>query len=135
MGIGYQNLLSRHPSWLPEKFVVPILQFGSEERSPSFPHLPTASELATGAEAKALIGFIEAPLAIAYPFALPNVPGGRSAVCAGVCRRQADPGSRNRKTKLLFAEIRRGRRTNGHQSWPRRRLRRSGAIAGCRSRR
>jgi tripartite-type tricarboxylate transporter receptor subunit TctC len=71
MGIGYQNLLSRRPQWLKEKFVTPIVQFGSEERSPIFPDVPTALELAETAEGRALIGFIEAPLSIAYPFAAP----------------------------------------------------------------
>lgn len=107
MGIGYQNLLSRHPTWLPDKFVVPILQFGSEERSPSFPDLPTAGELATSAEAKALIGFIEAPLAIAYPFALPpKVPAERSlAMRKAFAAAMADPGYKSEidKQKLSYS--------------------------------
>lgn len=71
MGIGYQNLLSRHSNWLREKFVVPVVQFGSDERSAIFPDVPTAVELADTPEGRALIGFIEAPLSIAYPFAAP----------------------------------------------------------------
>jgi len=63
--------------------------------------------LATTAEAKALIGFIEVPLAIAYPYALPpNVPGERSAgLRQAFAAAMADPGYKQEidKQKLSYS--------------------------------
>jgi tripartite-type tricarboxylate transporter receptor subunit TctC len=107
MGIGYQNLLSRHPKWLGEKFVVPIVQFGSDERSSVFPNVPTAVELAKTSDQRALIAFIEAPLSSAYPFALPpEVPKERSSLMRrAFAATMQDPGYRQdiEKQKLAYS--------------------------------
>lgn len=80
IGLAYANLLGRFPGMLEKGLVRPIVQYGSDKRSPVLPDVPTARELAVTPEAKALLGFVEAPLSIAYPFALPpGVPPERAA--------------------------------------------------------
>jgi tripartite-type tricarboxylate transporter receptor subunit TctC len=79
--IGYQTLLSRKPDWLEKRIARPMIQFGRTDRHPDLPNVPTARELATTPEQLAMIGFVEAPLMIGYPFALPpGVPAERVAV-------------------------------------------------------
>jgi tripartite-type tricarboxylate transporter receptor subunit TctC len=79
--IGYQTLLSRKAYWLEKKFARPMIQFGRSSRHPELPNVPTARELAGTPEQLAMIEFVEAPLLIGYPFALPpGVPAERVAV-------------------------------------------------------
>jgi tripartite-type tricarboxylate transporter receptor subunit TctC len=79
--IGYQTLLSRKPDWLEKKIARPIIQFGRISRHPDLPNVPTARELAATSEQRSMIEFVEAPLMIGYPFALPpGVPAERVAV-------------------------------------------------------
>jgi len=79
--IGYQTLLSRKPDWLARKIARPMIQFGRASRHPDLPDVPTARELAATPEQLAMIEFVEAPLVIGYPFALPpGVPAERVAV-------------------------------------------------------
>lgn len=81
IGVGYTNLNARFPAQLEKKAITVLVQFGSEERSPALPNIPTARELAISPTAKALLEFIEAPLSIAYPIALPpGVPADRAAL-------------------------------------------------------
>ena len=81
MGVGYTNLNARFPGMLEKKAITVMVQFGSEERSPALPDIPTARELAISPTAKSLLEFIEAPLSIAYPIALPpGVPADRAAL-------------------------------------------------------
>jgi tripartite-type tricarboxylate transporter receptor subunit TctC len=78
--IGYQTLLSRKPYWLEKKIARPMIQFGRSSRHPELPNVPTARELTTTSEQLAMIDFVEAPLLIGYPFALPpGVPAERVA--------------------------------------------------------
>jgi tripartite-type tricarboxylate transporter receptor subunit TctC len=79
--IGYQTLLSRKPYWLEKKIAKPMIQFGRETRHPNLPDVPTARELAKTPEQLAMIKFVEAPLLIGYPFAMPpGVPADRVAI-------------------------------------------------------
>jgi tripartite-type tricarboxylate transporter receptor subunit TctC len=79
--IGYQNLLSRKAYWLEKKIARPLIQFGRVDRHPDLPNVSTARELAKTPEQMAMIEFVEAPLMIGYPFALPpGVPADRVAI-------------------------------------------------------
>ena len=79
--IGYQTLLARKPYWLEKKMAKPMIQFGRSTRHPELTNVPTARELAKTPEQLAMIEFVEAPLLIGYPFALPpGVPADRVAI-------------------------------------------------------
>jgi tripartite-type tricarboxylate transporter receptor subunit TctC len=79
--IGYQNLLSRKSYWLEKKIARPMIQFGRVDRHPDLPNVATARELVRTPEQKAMLDFVEAPLMIGYPFALPpGVPADRVAI-------------------------------------------------------
>jgi tripartite-type tricarboxylate transporter receptor subunit TctC len=78
---GYANMLARKPYWLTNGIARPMIQFGRETRLPALPDVPTARELAETPEQLAMIKFVEAPLMIGYPFALPpGVPADRVAI-------------------------------------------------------
>lgn len=75
---GWQSILSRHEDWLKKDFIRPMIQFGRVDRLPALADVPTARELATTPEDRALIEFAELPLLIARPFAAPpGVPPDR----------------------------------------------------------
>jgi tripartite-type tricarboxylate transporter receptor subunit TctC len=58
-----------------------LVQFGRQTRLAAIADVPTAQELAIGAEDKALVDFAEVPFRIARPFvAPPNVPADRAAI-------------------------------------------------------
>jgi tripartite-type tricarboxylate transporter receptor subunit TctC len=58
-----------------------MIQFGRETRLPALANVPTARELAQTPDQLAMIKFVEAPLMIGYPFALPpGVPADRVAI-------------------------------------------------------
>lgn len=79
MGIAYANLVKRHPEWIKDKKVRALVQF-VKKRSPMLPDVVASSELATKPEQRALLNFIELPLAMAYPFVLaPGQPKDRVA--------------------------------------------------------
>jgi tripartite-type tricarboxylate transporter receptor subunit TctC len=79
--IGYSTLLSRKRYWQEKDIARPIIQFGRATRHPDLPNVPTARELAKTPEQSAMIQFVEAPLLIGYPFALPpHVPAERVAI-------------------------------------------------------
>jgi tripartite-type tricarboxylate transporter receptor subunit TctC len=78
---GYANILARKPYWLDKGIARPMIQFGRETRLPALSNVPTARELAETPEQLAMIKFVEAPLMIGYPFALPpGVPADRVAL-------------------------------------------------------
>lgn len=80
-GIAYANLQARYPHWIAKKFYRPMVQFARLDRHPDFPDIPTAREIAGGAENLALIELIEAPFLLAYPFGLaPGVPPERGSL-------------------------------------------------------
>ena len=75
---GWTSIQSRHEDWLQKGFIRPMIQFGRIDRLPALPDVPTARELTTNAEDRALIEFAELPLLIARPFAAPpGVPPDR----------------------------------------------------------
>lgn len=79
--IGYQTLLARKAYWLEKNIARPMIQFGRTGRHPALADVPTARELAKTPEQLATIEFVEAPLMIGYPFALPpGVPADRVAI-------------------------------------------------------
>ncbi|MDH3241698.1 MAG: tripartite tricarboxylate transporter substrate-binding protein [Alphaproteobacteria bacterium] len=83
MGIALANLKKRHPDWLKRKVVRPLVQF-VKKRSSELPDVVASSELATKADQRALLNFVELPLAMAYPFVLaPGQPKDRVAAIKG----------------------------------------------------
>lgn len=100
-------MLGRFPDMVKAGTVRPIIQYGDEKRSKILPGVPTARELAVSPEARALLAFVEAPLSMAYPFALPpGVPDNRAqAMRRAFDTLWADPEYREEilKQKLLHA--------------------------------
>lgn len=92
MGIAYANLLKRHPDWIKRKVVRPLVQF-VKKRSPILPDVVASSELATKPDQRALLNFVELPLAMAYPFVLaPGQPKDRvAAITAAFDKVLVDP--------------------------------------------
>ena len=71
VGMAYANMVARHADWLSHKLVRPMIQFGRVDRAGEFHDVPTARELATNDDDRALIELAEAPLLMAYPLAFP----------------------------------------------------------------
>lgn len=71
IGYGYSYLQQVFPDWIRTGFVRPLVQFGSAERSHAFPEIPTAQELAQSPDDRLLIKFMELPLSVAFPYAMP----------------------------------------------------------------
>lgn len=69
--LGYASLVSRHSDWVKKDLVRPMIQFGRVGRLPALGDVPTARELATTTDDRALIEFAELPLLMARPFAAP----------------------------------------------------------------
>lgn len=80
--IGLSSIQATQPEWLGDKgFMRPLLQFGRRNRHSLVPNIPTARELATGAENAALIELLEMPFFLARPYAAPpGVPADRAAI-------------------------------------------------------
>ena len=79
--VGYANMLSRQPEWIEKNFVRIMIQFGRIDRLPALKDVPTAREVASTPEDRALIEFTETPLLMAFPFAAPpGVPADRVAI-------------------------------------------------------
>ena len=78
---AYANLLARRPDWLEKRLARIMVQFGRRDRLPALAEVPTARELVRTEEDQALIELTEAPLLMAYPFAMPpGVPAARAAI-------------------------------------------------------
>lgn len=69
---GWTSIQSRHDDWIKNGFIRPMIQFGRVNRLPALAEVPTARELTTNPEDRALIEFAELPLIIARPFAAPS---------------------------------------------------------------
>jgi tripartite-type tricarboxylate transporter receptor subunit TctC len=71
-----------------------LLQFGRETRWAKMPNVPTARELATSPQDRALIELVELPFQVTYPYvAPPNVPKDRAQVLqAAFMKTFSDPG-------------------------------------------
>lgn len=75
---GWTSIQSRHADWIKDGFIRPMIQFGRIDRLAALPDVPTARELTSNPEDRALIEFAELPLLIARPFAAPpGVPKDR----------------------------------------------------------
>ena len=77
--VGYSSVKTAQPDWLKKDTPVNILmQFATRERLPEFPDVPTAQELVTNEEDRALITMLETPFFMARPFAgPPAIPADR----------------------------------------------------------
>jgi tripartite-type tricarboxylate transporter receptor subunit TctC len=73
-------LAARADQWKAGKYR-PLVQFGRTTRLPSLPDVPTARELVTDPDDKALLEFAEIPFFMALPFgAPPNIPADRAQI-------------------------------------------------------
>jgi tripartite-type tricarboxylate transporter receptor subunit TctC len=80
-GISVSALQRGMGDWLDQGKLRYLLQLGHETRWQGLPDVPTARELLTRDEDKALIAFAEAPFAMARPFvAPPGVPAEQAAI-------------------------------------------------------
>lgn len=78
LSISWSGILSRKQRWIDDKVIRPMIQVGRTTRLPALADVPTARELATDPNDRALIELAEAPMLMAYPFALPpGVPSDR----------------------------------------------------------
>jgi tripartite-type tricarboxylate transporter receptor subunit TctC len=79
--VDLTTMKALRPDWLkPEGGMRALVQFARATRHPDVPDVPTARELANGAEARALIELAELPYVMARPFvAPPGVPADRAA--------------------------------------------------------
>lgn len=81
LSISWSGILSRKQRWIDDKFIRPMIQVGRTTRLAALADVPTARELAKDPAARALIELAEAPMLMAYPFALaPGVPADRVAL-------------------------------------------------------
>lgn len=79
--ISWSAIQSRKQQWIETNFFRPVIQVGRTSRLPALTNVPTARELAKDPDARALIELAEAPMLMAYPFALPpGVPAERVAL-------------------------------------------------------
>jgi tripartite-type tricarboxylate transporter receptor subunit TctC len=78
--IGLNSLMANQQDLWRAKGVRVLLQFGRIRRHPLLPDVPLATELTRDAQARELIAFAEAPLAMALPFVAPaGLPADRAA--------------------------------------------------------
>ena len=76
--ISYSAILSRKQHWIEKNLFRTVIQVGRTSRLEALPDVPTARELAKNQESLSLIELAEAPMLMAYPFALPpGVPADR----------------------------------------------------------
>jgi len=74
--VGYSSIKTAQPDWLkPDSPVTYLMQFATKTRLPAFPEVPTAQELVTNDEDRAMITMLETPFYMARPFAgPPDIP-------------------------------------------------------------
>ena len=79
--LSYSAIQSRKQRWLETDFIRPMIQVGRTSRLEALADVPTARELAPDQDGRSLIELAEAPMLMAYPFALPpGVPADRVAI-------------------------------------------------------
>lgn len=79
--LSWSAIQSRKQRWIESNFFRPVIQVGRTSRLPALADVPTARELTTDQDARSLIELAEAPMLLAYPFALPpGVPAERVAL-------------------------------------------------------
>jgi tripartite-type tricarboxylate transporter receptor subunit TctC len=75
----YSSYMGTHPTWIPQKLVVPLVQAGTE-KEPALPDVPLITELAVKPEDKPLLQFMARASTVGRPLATtPNVPAERVA--------------------------------------------------------
>jgi tripartite-type tricarboxylate transporter receptor subunit TctC len=80
-GIGVTSVANTFADWHREGKLRFLLQFGHETRWKGLPDVPTARELATNPDDKALLELAELPFLMARPFfGPPEVPGAQAAI-------------------------------------------------------
>jgi tripartite-type tricarboxylate transporter receptor subunit TctC len=80
-GIGMTAILNTMPDWYRDGKLRLLVQFGHETRWKNLPDVPTARELATTPEDKALLELAELPFLMARPFfGPPEVPAAQAAI-------------------------------------------------------
>ena len=80
--VGYASVKTARPGWLKQGTPVNFLmQFATKKRLPELPDVPTAQELVTNDEDRALISMMESPFYMARPFAgPPGIPADRTKI-------------------------------------------------------
>jgi tripartite-type tricarboxylate transporter receptor subunit TctC len=79
--ITYSTVQKVMGDWLKEGKLRCLLQFGREARLAGLPNVPTARELVTTPDDKALIELVDIPFEMARPFiAPPGIPADRAAI-------------------------------------------------------
>ena len=79
--LSYSAILSRKQHWIDKNFFRVMIQVGRTSRLETLADVPTARELVADQDSRSLIELAEAPMLMAYPFALPpGVPTDRVAV-------------------------------------------------------
>src|SRR5262245_31407967 len=80
-GIGMTAILNTMPDWYRDGKLRLLVQFGHDTRWKALPDVPTARELATTPEDKALLELAELPFLMARPFfGPPEVPPAQAAI-------------------------------------------------------
>lgn len=76
--LSYSAILSRKQHWIDKNFFRTMIQVGRTSRLEALADVPTARELVQDQDSRSLIELAEAPMLMAYPFALPpGVPAER----------------------------------------------------------
>lgn len=78
-GIGYNGLVASRPDWLRDRKINLLVQFGAE-RHPDMPNVPTAADLVTASDDRAVLDMLFAKYRLSRPLvAPPDVPQERVA--------------------------------------------------------
>jgi hypothetical protein len=75
----YSSYMATHPTWIPQKLVIPLVQAGIE-KEPALPDVPLIRDLPAKAEDKPLLEFMARAATVGRPLAAtPGVPAERVA--------------------------------------------------------
>jgi tripartite-type tricarboxylate transporter receptor subunit TctC len=75
----YSSYMASHPTWIPEKKIIPLVQAGLE-KEPALPHVPLITELPVRSGDKPLLEFMARSSTVGRPLATtPGVPAERVA--------------------------------------------------------
>ena len=75
----YSSYMATHPTWIPQKLVIPLVQAGIE-KEPALPDVPLIRDLPAKAEDKPLLEFMARAATVGRPLATtPGVPAERVA--------------------------------------------------------
>ncbi|MDA1323482.1 MAG: tripartite tricarboxylate transporter substrate-binding protein [Proteobacteria bacterium] len=101
--VGYSSVKVARDGWLKKDGPVNFLmQFATNKRLPQFPDVPTAQELVTNDEDRALITLLETPFFMARPFAgPPNIPADRVKILRAAFMAAHDDPAYKKQAKRL----------------------------------